>query len=529
MAKQQMQTIPYSLEAEQCVLGSVLIDLDLQSEIVTKLKTEDFYVEAHKHIYNAMAELVSEGKTIDFVTLVDFLSKTPAYVKNKSEKGNEELINALESKSMLDRVGGIDYITELSSKTPSAANYESYLEIVQRDSVLRKLIKASQNIEKDAFSSADHRNSLSYAEKLIYDISENIDTTSLTNINENVKGVLELYENIQADKNFLQGLYTGYIGFDDATNGLHKGNLIILAARPSVGKTTLAMNIVENVAMRHGAVCAVFALEMTKQELTERMISSIAGVSGKRAKQGKLKNEDWKKYWDAQNVMANCKIFIDDTSMTTVPEILSKCRRLKAQQSGKLDLIVVDHIQLMNSVKTSESRQAEITEISRGLKMIAKTLDVPVIALSQLSRDSEKGKRKPQLSDLRDSGAIEQDADIVMFIHRADRVANDKNDEVLPQSRAEADIIIAKNRQGECSTFKLLFKGEESKFVNISFNPPQAPAYMEKKEENEDATTNESVDTKTSDIDDGYDNGYEPEPPAEENYDSPFVDEDDLY
>ena len=152
MAKQQMQTIPYSLEAEQCVLGSVLIDLDLQSEIVTKLKTEDFYVEAHKHIYNAMAELVSEGKTIDFVTLVDFLSKTPAYVKNKSEKGNEELINALESKSMLDRVGGIDYITELSSKTPSAANYESYLEIVQRDSVLRKLIKASQNIEKDAFS-----------------------------------------------------------------------------------------------------------------------------------------------------------------------------------------------------------------------------------------------------------------------------------------------------------------------------------------------------------------------------------------
>ena len=212
MAKEQNQIIPYSLEAEQCLLGAILIDRDLQSDIVTKLNTDDFYVESHRFIYNSMADIVSEGKGIDLVNLVDHLSKTPAYKRNKGEKGNEELISKLESKSMLDRIGGIDYITELSSKTPSAANYENYLNIVTRDSVLRKLIKASQNIEKDALSSADHRNSLSYAEKLIYDISEHIDTTSLTNINENVDEVLTTYQKIQSDKNYLQGLYTGFTG-----------------------------------------------------------------------------------------------------------------------------------------------------------------------------------------------------------------------------------------------------------------------------------------------------------------------------
>ena len=263
------------------------------------------------------------------------------------------------------------------------------------------------------------------------------------------------------------------------------------------------MNIVENVAVRHNAVCAVFALEMTKTELTERMLCSIGGVSGQKAKKGKLDSDEWKKLWDAQKILNKTKIFIDDTSMTTIPDILSKCRRLKSMQGGKLDLIVVDHIQLMNAVKSNENRQSEITEISRGLKMIAKELEVPVIALSQLNRASETGKRRPQLSDLRESGAIEQDADIVMFIHRPDRSATEEND-IKPLSRAEAEIILAKNRSGACESFKLLFKGEQTKFVNIVYNAPdEAPSYMTKQKYSEP-------------VDDGFDPDVPVgEPPAE--------------
>ncbi|MBQ3235614.1 MAG: replicative DNA helicase, partial [Clostridia bacterium] len=459
MAKDINNVLPYSLEAEQSVLGSILIDREVQFEIASKLKAEDFYVEAHKLIFNAMFEVLSDAKPVDMVTVIDVLNKTPSVKYDKKSGDNAELMASAEKKSMLDRVGGIDYLTEILKSTPSAANYEYYLEIVKRDSVLRKLIRCSEAISKDAKSSDSGSKSVAYAEKLIYDISEQLDTSSLTDVNENVDGVLETFQKIQSDKNYLQGLHTGFTALDDLTNGLHRGNLIILAARPSVGKTTLAMNIVENVAVRHQAVCAVFALEMTKSELTERMLCSIGGVSGQRAKKGKLDSDEWKKLWNAQKIINSTKIFIDDTSMTTIPDILSKCRRLKSLQGGKLDLIVVDHIQLMNAVKSNESRQAEITEISRGLKMIAKELDVPVIALSQLNRASETGKRRPQLSDLRESGAIEQDADIVMFIHRPDRAATDEA-EAQPKNQAEAEIILAKNRSGACESFKLLFKGE---------------------------------------------------------------------
>ncbi len=512
MATQNTNVLPYSLEAEQSVLGSILIDTEVQFEIASKIKAEDFYVEAHKIIYKAMFEILSEAKPIDFVTLIDVLSKTPSVKYDKKGSDNVELIMSAEKKSMLEKVGGIEYITELSKVTPSAANYEYYLDIVKRDSVLRRLIKSSDAIMKDAKSSDNGAKSVAYAEKLIYDISEELDNSSLTNVNENVEGVLDVFQKIQSDKNYLQGLHTGFTAFDDLTNGLHKGNLIILAARPSVGKTTLAMNIVENVAVRHNAVCAVFALEMTKQELTERMLCSIGGVSGQKAKKGKLDSDEWKKLWDAQKIINKAKIFIDDTSMTTVPDILSKCRRLKSMQGGKLDLIVVDHMQLMNAVKSSESRQSEITEISRGLKMVAKELDVPVIALSQLNRASETGKRRPQLSDLRESGAIEQDADIVMFIHRPDRASSDEVD-VKPLSRVEAEIILAKNRSGACESFKLLFKGEQTKFVNIVYNEPEAPAYFTEKREKVSA-----------DVDDGFDPSVPVgEPPAEDIDESLFI------
>ena len=506
MAKDTTNLLPYSLEAEQSVLGSILIDKEFQFEIASKVKAEDFFVEAHKFIFNAMFEILSDAKPVDLVTVIDVLSKMPSVkYDKKSGSDNLDLIQNAEKKTMLERVGNIDYLTEIIRSTPSAANYEYYVDIVKRDSVLRKLIRCSDAISKDAKSSDSGTKSVAYAEKLIYDISEQLDTSSLTNANEHVDGVLDTFQKIQTDKNYLQGLHTGFTALDDLTNGLHKGNLIILAARPSVGKTTLAMNIVENVAVRHNAVCAVFALEMTKEELTERMLCSIGGVSGEKAKKGKLDSEEWKKLWNAQKIINSTKIFIDDTSMTTIPDILSKCRRLKSMQGGKLDLIVVDHIQLMNAVKSSESRQSEITEISRGLKMIAKELEVPVIALSQLNRASETGKRRPQLSDLRESGAIEQDADIVMFIHRPDR-APTEDGEPQPQNRVEAEIILAKNRSGACKSFKLLFKGEQTKFVNIVYNSPEPPAYI--------ATPKSS--SALDDYDDGFDSSIPVgEPPAE--------------
>ena len=510
MAKEINNTLPYSLEAEQSVLGSILIDNEVQFDIASRLRPEDFYIEAHKFIFSAMTEIMGESKPVDFVTVVDVLSKMPSIKYDKKKNDNLDFIATAEKKTMLERVGGIDYITEILRSTPSAANYKYYLDIVKRDSVLRKLIRCSESITKDARSSDDDKKSVAYAEKLIYDISEELDTSSLTNINMHIGDVLTMYENIQSDKNYLQGLNTGFTRFDQLTNGLHKGNLIILAARPSVGKTTLAMNIVENVAVRHNAVCAVFALEMTKTELSERMICSISGVSSQKAKQAKLGSEDWKKLWDAQKIINSTRIFIDDTSMTTAPEILSKCRRLKSLNDGQLDLIVVDHIQLMNSVKTTESRQSEITEISRNLKMIAKDLQVPVIALSQLNRASETGKRKPQLSDLRESGSIEQDADIVMFIHRPDRAPTEDGSN-QPQNRVEAEIILAKNRSGACESFKLLFKGEQTKFVNIDYHSPEPPEYLSSKKS--------TVQDVEEDFDDGFDADIPVGEPPEEFFD----------
>lgn len=444
---QQIKTnaMPYNLEAEQSVLGSILIDMEYQYEIMSKLKESDFYLESHKHIFDSMYSIISKNSPIDLVTLSD----------------------AMEKSATLEKAGGIDYLTVLARITPSAANYEYYLEIIKRDSTLRKLIRSADEISKEARNSSDYVKSVSFAEKSIYDISEQLDNSTLTNINIEFSGILDKFQNIQKDKNYLQGLKTGFTGLDNLTNGFHEGNLIILAARPSIGKTTFAMNIVENVAVREGAVCAVFALEMTKAELAQRMLCSVSNVSNQDALKAKLQDEDWQKLWQAQKILNESKIYVDDTSMTTCPEILSKCRRLKSKE-GRLDLVVVDHIQLMNAVKSSDSRQQEVTEISRGLKMIAKELSVPVLALSQLSRQvtSRKGQ-KPVLSDLRESGAIEQDADIVMFIHRPDKAAEEKEIEQGKVKKNVAEIILAKNRAGECNEFELLFRGEKSKFINM--------------------------------------------------------------
>ena len=474
MAKEIISALPYNLEAEQSLLGSIMIDQELQYEIRANLKVDDFYLESHKLIFEGICSILEDYQVVDVVTLTDKMSKTKVNDGKKRKVDIAKLAEEMERKTTLERAGGIKYLSDLSRATPSASNYEYYLNIVKRDSILRKLIRGAEGIIAEAKCSNNSEDSLRIAEKTIYDISQQIDKSSLTNLKENFGEVLDLFKNIQEDSKFMQGLNTGFIAYDKMTNGMHKGNLIILAARPSVGKSTFAMNIVEHVALKNNAVCAVFALEMTKAELAERMAYSISGVSSDLARNGKLQKGDWPKLWNAQKLIEKTNIFVDDTSMTTVTDILSKCRRLKSTQ-GKLDLIVVDHIQLMNAVKTSESRQAEITEISRGLKMIAKELDVPVLVLSQLSRSVEKNNRKPILSDLRESGAIEQDADVVMFIHRPEMAPDGKGDVDETIKKDEAEIIISKNRSGPRGSFKLVFKGELSKFVNITYNEPVEP------------------------------------------------------
>ncbi|MBR1676073.1 MAG: replicative DNA helicase [Clostridia bacterium] len=481
MPQKRSGVLPYNLEAEQSILGSVLIDMELQFDIMSTLKESDFYLESHKLIFTAMNSIISQNIPVDLVTLSDTMEKL----------------------STLEKAGGMDYLLSLTRVTPSAANFRYYLDIVKRDSTLRKLIRGAGDITDEAMSSDDYNRSVAFAEKTIYDISEELDTSSLTNVKETFTGILSKFENIQKDKNFLTGIKSGFTALDNLTNGFQPGNLIILAARPSIGKTTYAMNIVENMAIKENAVCAVFALEMTKEELGQRMLCSVANVSGQDAMKGKLEPDDWQKLWEANKQLAKTRIYIDDTSMTTCPEILSKCRRLKSRE-GRLDVIVVDHIQLMNAVKSSDSRQQEITEISRGLKMIAKELDVPVIALSQLSRlvTSRKGQT-PMLSDLRESGAIEQDADIVMFIHRPDLAAEEKDLADGKVQKNVAEIIVAKNRAGACDTFKLLFKGEKSKFINMPADyvesmagaaQPQKGNRNGKKTEEEPIPTGEGVE-----------------------------------
>lgn len=485
MEKGVISALPYNLEAEQCVLGSILIDKELQFDIRAKLNKEDFYIESHKLVFDSICAVLDSNKPVDIVILSDEMNKTPVKKDNRKKVDLATLVKEMEKNTTLTKAGGIEYLSELSRATPSASNYEFYLNIVKRDSLLRKLIRSADDIINDCKVSVDSKSSLSKAESLILSISDSLESSSLTNLKYNVDEVIDLFKNIQTDKNFMQGLKTGFTVYDSMTNGLHKGNLVIIAARPSVGKTTFVMNIVEHVAIAHNAVCAVFALEMTKSELAERMMYSISNVSSQKARKGTLDKNEWKKLWDAQKIINRTNIFIDDTSMTTVPDILSKCRKLKSTQ-GRLDLIVVDHIQLMNAVKSSESRQAEITEISRGLKMIAKELDVPVIVLSQLNRSVEKGGgRKPVLSDLRESGAIEQDADLVMFIHRPEMVGEVSNVEnVEAVKRDETELIISKNRSGPRGSFTLLFKGENYKFVNIAQNTPNEPNFDYNNNEN---------------------------------------------
>ena len=446
MAK-DVNTMPYNRDAEMALLGCLLIDNEITAELVEKLTEDDFYQESHKYILRAMQRVFNSRKPVDLVTVSD----------------------ELENETTLEKAGGIVYLTELAQIVPSAANYKSYYEIVTRDSVNRKLIRASRKIIETSMQGADEKTALAFAEKSIYDISKQTERSALLGMSDDdiIGEVLQKFELLQSDQNAYKGIPTGFKRLDKMTNGLQAGALIVLAARPGMGKTSLAMNLVENASLRAGKTCAVFSLEMPRHEIVQRLICSYANVSMKNALSGELSAKEWKKLMLAGDQLKKSNIYIDDSSRVTPAEILSKCRRLKTTAGG-VDLIMIDYIQLMSSgdssMAGSENRQQEVASITRDLKIMAKELGVPVIALSQLRRIQSK---EPTLSDLRESGAIEQDADIVMFISRPEAIATREEIDSGKVIKGAAELILAKHRAGEQGRVSLKFIGEYTKFVDV--------------------------------------------------------------
>ncbi len=468
--------MPHNIEAEQAVLGCNLIDVDVAINIMTKLRTHDFYSEAHKVIFEAMQNVYVSNNPIDFVTLTD----------------------ELERMGSMESVGGIDYIATLTNIVPSAANYMHYVEIVKRDSVLRELIKASQDIIEKCYENKDKAEVLGFAEKNIFDIAQKEELSSLTAMSEPVANVIEKLDQIARDKGAMRGVPTGFRDLDKLTNGLQNSDLILIAARPGVGKTSFAMNIVNHAALEAGKVCAIFSLEMPKEQLAQRSMFSISGVSMSKGLKGDLSKDEFKAVWAAGKKLSEAKLFVDDSSASTPIDILSKCRRLKREHG--LDLIMIDYLQLMNSMGQHKdaSRQLEISELTRHLKIAARELNVPIILLSQLSRAVEARKdHRPMLSDLRESGAIEQDADIVMFLYNPE-----KYNDVVIEEPGICELIVAKFRNGEPGTIKLRWIGENTTFkdYNAGEKPVRAAAAAETDYVPED-TTVDSLQETEADVD----------------------------
>lgn len=435
----EAKVLPHNLDAEQALLGCMLIDERVPMTVLSELRTEDFYSEAHKKIFDAMNTVYQRSIPIDFITITD----------------------ELEKEGILEEVGSMSYITDLTNSIPSSANYKHYLDLIKRDSMLRKLIYSGQSIVEHSFNSTDKLEALSFAEKTVFDLSQKEDTSHLTQASQAINEVISKFELIEKDKTALAGLKTGFYGLDLLTNGLQKSDLVLIAARPGVGKTSFAMNIINNIALNGGS-CAVFSLEMSASQLMQRAICSTAMVPMSKALKGELSSQEWKLILEAKNKLSKAKIFIDDSALNRPVDILSKCRRI--QREHGLDVVMIDYLQLMSSGTKTDNRQTEVSEISRNLKIAAKELNVPILCLSQLSRavEGRKGNR-PVLSDLRESGAIEQDADIVMFIHNPDMYLTDEG--ALKQGIV--DLIVAKHRNGALDTIKLKFISDYTTFVNL--------------------------------------------------------------
>ena len=429
---------PNDQEAEQAVLGAMLTDKDAVITALEILKADDFYRKDHSEIFDCMIELYGQGTPIDLVTV----------------KG------VLESRKMLENVGGIEYLASLAGMDFTTANVEAYAQIVEGKSILRKLIQVSNEIIKNGFDSKDSVDMiLDDAEHKIFNILQKKNVKSSVHIKEVLIDAFARLEELYNSKENVTGVPTGFIELDKKTAGLQKANLILIAARPAMGKTALALNIATNAAVRYKVPVAIFSLEMSKEELTNRILCSEAMVDSTKVRNGTIEDDDWIKLANALGPVSEAPIYIDDTPNISTMELRAKCRKLKIEHD--IGLVVIDYLQLMKAT-TTESRQQEISEISRSLKILAKELNIPVIALAQLSRAPDmRTDHKPVLSDLRESGSIEQDADIVAFIYRDDYYNEDS------EKKNISEIIIAKQRSGSTGSVELGWIGDYTKFVNL--------------------------------------------------------------
>jgi len=440
--------MPASIEAEKSVLGAILLDNLAYNEAAETLKPDDFYLDAHRRLFSRIMDLMETGRPVDIITLTEELSK----------------------KKQVESIGGVAYISSLTDGLPRRPSIAQYVRIVRDKALLRSLIHACSNaMSRAAEQTETAEEIIDAAESAIFQISENRIGQGFLGIPDIVKdsfgSIDALYERGQR----ITGLETHYEKLDEMTSGLQQSDLIIIAARPSMGKTAFAINIAENAAVRNRSVVGVFSLEMSREALVLRMLSSQAHVDSHKLRTGFLSRDDRQKLVSALNALAEAKIFIDDTPGISLTEMRAKARRLM-QQQGKLDLLVVDYLQLMSGGggKRYENRTQEVSAVSRGLKALAKELRVPVIALSQLSRAPEsrgKGEQRPQLSDLRESGSIEQDADVVAFIFREEYYM--RRDEVPPDIEGVAEIIIAKQRNGPTGSVRLAFLKNSTRFENM--------------------------------------------------------------
>ncbi|MGL6175292.1 MAG: replicative DNA helicase [Cellulosilyticaceae bacterium] len=436
---QMMRVPPHSIEAEQSVLGAIIMDQEavvIASEI---LRPTDFYRPDHQEIYSAILDLYTSNNPVDLITIQ----------------------NRLTEKGVLEQVGGISYLAELATIVPTSAHIKQYAKIVEDKAVLRRLIKAGQEITAKSYTGEEEiPDIIGFAEKQVFDIMQNRHSEDFSHVSEIIVTSIDKIEQAHVNQGSITGVPTGFIDLDYKTAGMQPSDLILVAARPSMGKTAFSLNVIQSAAIKNRKKVAVFSLEMSKDQLVNRMLCAEAMVDAQKVRTGNLEPADWDRIARAIPNITGADIFIDDTPGISVMEMKAKCRRLKMDKG--LDLIMIDYLQLMSGSSKSDSRQQEISEISRSLKALAREMSAPVIALSQLSRACEaRADHRPMLSDLRESGAIEQDADVVMFLYRDEYYHPDS------EKKGIGEIIIAKQRNGPTGTVELIWLGQYTKFANM--------------------------------------------------------------
>ena len=437
------KTVPHNIDAEQSVLGSMFLTKKALQKALEGLSSEEFYLDSHQKIFECIKAVNDSNSAVDLTTVAEELNK----------------------RKWLQQVGNIDYIVEIINTVPTTANIDEYIKIVSEKALLRKLIDEATSIVKDSYNVKDLGDFLFSAQKKIADVSQGLKTSEFKTIQDVLVKTQSDLEKLATNKGDITGIPTGFYDFDKITSGFHPYQMIVIAARPGMGKTAFALNMATNIAIQSKKSVAIFNMEMGAEQLVTRMLSSVGQIEGSKLKTGNLEHNDWKKVNEAVSRLSDTRLFIDDNAGQTVADIRAKCRRLKNSPSG-LDIVIIDYLTLITSAGKSnvsgQNRQQEVSDISRALKTMAMELEIPVIALSQLSRGIEQRKDKPVLSDLRESGAIEQDADMVAFIHCSE-------EEKVKEDRL-TELVIRKHRNGPLKDIPLIFQTATSTFVNVANN-----------------------------------------------------------